>query len=350
MGQRGESTYREIIDQPESWAEALQVGLSGAAALRSLWGHSGAKQLLFTGCGSAHCLSLTAAALAREQGLSAKAMPASELWLFPTLAGDLGETLLVTISRSGETSETVRAADMFRQRGGKAVVTVGCYPEAALTKICDVTLAVPSAQEVSMVQTRSVTSMLIVCCMLVAALSGEKHGSLHLDILPHLGRRLMHAYGPLAADLAADTLIQRFFFVGSGPRYGLAREAMLKMKEMSLSYSEADHPLELRHGPMCMVNEQSLAIGLLSDQARAQEEAVLADMRQLGARTLAVTEQGSPVGLREADSGISLGSGLPMAYRLTLYLPVFQLLAYYRAIVNGQDPDRPRNLTTVVTL
>jgi glucosamine--fructose-6-phosphate aminotransferase (isomerizing) len=350
MSQRGQSTYREITGQPEAWAEALEVGRSAWPALQHLWQQSGASELLFVGCGSTHYLSLAAAALAREQGLAARAMPASELWLFPQLAGiDLRRTLLVAVSRSGDTSETVHAVEAFRQAGGRATVTVGCYPGAALASLCDLALVVPKAQEASIAQTRSFASMLILCRLLVAALAESDELSPHLASLPEQGRRLLDSCGDLAARLGADQSLQRFFFLGNGPRYGLACEAMLKMKEMSLSYSEAYHFLEFRHGPKSVVNEESLVIGLLSDGARAAESAVLDDMKELGARTLALAE-GAAATQDETSHAIDLGSGLPEAERLVLYLPALQLLAYRRAMANGQDPDRPRHLTAVVTL
>jgi glucosamine--fructose-6-phosphate aminotransferase (isomerizing) len=350
MDQRGEKTYREITGQPEAWAQALEVGQAATAGLQRLWEQSGAKELLFTGCGSTHYLSLAAAALARERGLAARAMPGSEVWLFPPLAGpDPSRTLLVAVSRSGETSETVHAVEAFRRAGGRAAVTVGCYPEATLARTCDLALTVPKAQEVSVAQTRSFASMLILCQFVVAALAGDDELPGRLETLPRLGAQLLESCAELAVDLGGDMSLQRFFFLGSGPRYGLACEGMLKMKEMSLSYSEAYHPLEFRHGPKSVVNEESLVIGMLSDVARAQESAVLADMKELGARTLALAEGGAaePGG---PDHVLAFEAGLTELDRLVLYLPPLQLLAYRRAMANGQDPDRPHNLTAVVTL
>jgi glucosamine--fructose-6-phosphate aminotransferase (isomerizing) len=351
MSQRGEHTYQEIMSQPEAWAEAIEVGHSAQSALNRLWQESGARDLLFTGCGSTYYLSLAAAAVAREAGLAARAMPASEVWLFPHLTGGRpGHSLLVAVSRSGETSETLHAVEAFRHAKGKTAVAVTCYPSCSLAQRCDATLAVPGAQEVSVAQTRSFDSMLILCQMLVGALTREAGSQHRLDALPDLGRRLIESYGWLAANLGEQSLIQRFFFLGNGPRYGLACEAMLKMKEMALSHSEAYHTLEFRHGPKSMVNEETLVIGLLSDEARTQESAVLAEMKQLGGRTLVLTDGGGAVQLGGADYQVRLESGLPESDRLVLYLPILQLLAYYRGMANGQDPDRPRNLTSVVVL
>ena len=138
------------------------------------------------------------------------------------------------------------------------------------------------------------------------------------------------------------------FFLGSGPRYGLACEAMLKLKEMSLTTSEAYHFLEFRHGPKSMVDEGTLVVGLLSEAAREAEVAVLREMKELGGRILVLTE--AKDGLDWADHVVCFQSDLPEVTRLPLYLPTLQLLAYYRAVGKGLDPDAPRNLDAVVQL
>jgi glutamine---fructose-6-phosphate transaminase (isomerizing) len=351
MSQPGQHTYHEIITQPDAWAEAIHVGQSATPALQALWARLHPRTILFSGCGSTYYLSLAAAALARGKGLAAVAAPGSEVWL---LTKDVvlqpEQTLFVAVSRSGETSETLRAIDAFRQACGAAVIVVTCYPESAMAKKADLLLAAPAGQERSVAQTRSFASMLLLCRMLVGAFGGEKDASSRLATLPDLGRRLIGAYGDLTTRLGNDMALQRFFFLGNGPLYGLACEAMLKMKEMSLSYSEAYHTLELRHGPKSMADSSALVIGLLSQKTSAQELAVLSDVQALGAHTLAITDAGADLTAGAANDGIYLQSGLSPDERMVLYLPVLQLLAYQRAMAKGLDPDGPRNLTAVVTL
>ena len=103
----------------------------------------------------------------------------------------------------------------------------------------------------------------------------------------------MGRLGDLPRHLGADLTIDRIFFLGAGPLYGLANEVMLETKEMSLYYAEAYHPLEFRHGPMSMVNERTLVMGFLSDTGQAEQMHVLKDMKELGARTVALVEDGS---------------------------------------------------------
>jgi glucosamine--fructose-6-phosphate aminotransferase (isomerizing) len=343
----GQHTYREILRQPDAWKEALMIGKQAGLRLKSLSENIAASKIHFTGCGSTYYLSLTASALARQSGLYATASPASETWLWhKDVIPDPAHTILVTVSRSGETSETLRAVAAFRQAGGRGVVTVTCSPESTLARSADIVLAVPSAQERSVAQTRSFTSMLIVCQGIVDALSGQS--ATDGAALLYEGRQGLEKYHDLAASLGSDLNLQNFFFLGSGPLYGLACEAMLKMKEMSLSHSEAYHSLEFRHGPKSMLDPSALVISMVSDHTWQEEFAVLTETRAIGARALSITRGDLP--LDGCGDRIGLSSDLSPAIRVVLYLPILQLLAYFRAMAKHLDPDDPRHLTAVVTL
>jgi glucosamine--fructose-6-phosphate aminotransferase (isomerizing) len=189
--------------------------------------------------------------------------------------------------------------------------------------------------------------MLVAAQAAIASLVNERQ-FLAMQQLPALGEQLISTHHDLARRLGQSPRFDRFYFLGSGLQYGLACEANLKMKEMSLSVSEAFHFLEFRHGPMSMVNERTLVVGLLSETARAEELAVLREMRALGAHSMVLADQ--PVSGQEADEQVCFHSGLPESSRAVLSLPILQLLGYYRAVANGQNPDQPHNLTAVIVL
>jgi glucosamine--fructose-6-phosphate aminotransferase (isomerizing) len=113
------------------------------------------------------------------------------------------------------------------------------------------------------------------------------------------------------------------------------------MKEMTLTHSEPFHFLEFRHGPMSMVNRNTVVVGMLSDAQRAHEAKVLSEMEKLG---------GTVAGLGESEADVVFESAVPESVRGVLYLPVLQLMAFHRSIAKGLDPDRPKNLTAVVQL
>ena len=129
--------------------------------------------------------------------------------------------------------------------------------------------------------------------------------------------------------------------------YGLACEAMLKTKEMSLTPSEAFHFMEFRHGPKSVVRPGTLIVGLIDEAARTQEGLLLAEMRSLGATILAISESENGV---TADYQVSLRSGRDYLASRVLTLPLLQLMAYYRSVYKGLNPDRPTNLEAVVRL
>jgi glutamine---fructose-6-phosphate transaminase (isomerizing) len=343
MSTRGQHTLAEIMSQPEAWSATLETLRAERDALRELFGRGRYDLTLFTGCGSPYYLALSAAALLQELGgASARAVPASELWLSPRAAlPAAGRTLLVALSRSGETTEVIRAVESFRAAGRGAVATFTSYPDRPLNRLGDYHLTLPAGQEQSLAQTRAFTTLSLAAIGCGALWSGRDDLFDSLGQLPGRCRELLGNHAPLARALGWDGEIDRFYFLGSGPRYGLAAELSLKMKEMSLSHSEPFHFLEFRHGPKSMATKGALVVGLVSEANRRHELAVLADMRAQGARTLALGPEGTDVTFGDGLEEIAVGP---------LYLPLCQLLAYERALHNGQDPDLPANLSAVVTL
>src|SRR5689334_22517423 len=159
--------------------------------------------------------------------------------------------------------------------------------------------------------------------------------------LPEVGNWIIGNYESFARELGSNLDMDRFYFLGSGIRHGLACEVNLKMKEMTLTHSEAFHFLEFRHGPMSMVDQSAVILGMLSDANRFHEAKVLAEMKTLG---------GTLIGLGEKDAEIQFQSGIPESVRGVLYLPVLQLMAFYRSVAKGLNPDRPNHLSAVVQL
>lgn len=342
-------TYTEIMEQPSAWAATLDELQSRMSDIRAFVQASGAERVIFTGCGTPHYLSISAAVMCRAlTGLQAEAIPSSSIWLFPQWSLQSNEkTLLVAVSRSGETTEILQAIEKFKAVISGPTVTITCFEESRIVKAVSLPIVVREAREQGIAQTRSFSSMLIATQTLITALAGQSLSQRYLE-LPALGRGLIAQYAQLAQQLGEDKSLERFFFLGSHLYYGLACEAMLKMKEMTLSYSEAFHFLEFRHGPMSMVNAQSLVVGLISEAGLPHEVAVLREMRERGARTLAIT----PVKLDAdvADYQFVLPGGLTDIERAPLYLPGLHVMDYYRALLNGLNPDKPQNLTAVVNL
>lgn len=333
-------TYTEIKTQTKAWEEALSVTIAQAEDLKALADRY--DQVIFTGCGSTYYLSLAGAALFQTlTGKTARAVPGGELLLnTSTVLNDHARYLLVAVSRSGTTTETVKAVEKFKheQRGGVIVIT---NYDTALVALADVSIIIPEGQELSVAQTRSFASMYVAVTALCAISAGRNDLLEAMSGLPAAGLSLMNQYEGMAREVGENLSFDRFYFLGSGPRYGLACEVNLKMKEMTLTHSEPFHFLEFRHGPMSMAGETAVIVGLLSDKNFVHEQAVLNEMQAKGARILA---------LSESRGDILFESGIPEEVRSVLYLPVLQLMAFYRSLAKGLNPDSPKNLTAVVTL
>ncbi len=340
----GTHTLGEILSQPAVWAQALQAFGARQASLHPLLESADFDQVIVSGCGSTYYLALTAARLLRRSGIDALACPASELLLFTESICLPGRRyLLLTVSRSGTTTETVRAQQDFKATIGGPVITVTCDSASPLAHEADLVVAIDAAQEISVAQTRSFSSMALVIQQLAAAIAG--HNLEASQELPGACQELLDTHGELARSLGENGALSKFFFLGADALYGIACEAMLKMKEMSLSYSEAFHTLEFRHGPMSMVGEDSIVIGLISSDAAKHEIRVLNEMAAMGATVLAIGQ--TPT---EFQHSIRLPADLPSWCVPALYLPVLQLIAYHRAIFNGSDPDNPHQLSAVISL
>jgi len=336
-------TYDEIISQPQAWTQALDRVLSLKDEITKLWNDQPQTQVIFTGCGSTYYLSLAAASLFTEMtGHAARAVPAGELILYPNTVYEVGKTaMLVAISRSGTTTETVTAVQQFKNTKHGSVVVITNYEETPLVEIADLSIVIPAGQEHSVAQTRSFASMYVAATALSALLAERKDLLTQMSQLHIIGEQLISKYDDLAHSIGKNLTLDRFYFLGSGPRYGLACEVNLKMKEMTLTHSEPFHFFEFRHGPMSMVSESAAVIGLQSSANTQHEQTVLNEMKALGAQILS---------LGEADANICFESSLPEEVRNVLYLPVLQLMAYYRAIAKDLNPDNPRNLSAVVYL
>jgi glucosamine--fructose-6-phosphate aminotransferase (isomerizing) len=329
-------TYNEIKSQTQAWAQALDVVHASPSPKDGDY-----DQVIFTGCGSTYYLSLAAAALFTElTGRPAHAIPGGELLLNSQTVVTNQKTLLVAISRSGTTTETVKAVEKFKaeKRGDIAVITN--YNEI-LSRMADFNFVIDKGQEESVAQTRSFASMYVAVTALCTKMAGCEDLLSSMSDLPKAGEVLIAKYEAYAKVVGENLNFDRFYFLGSGIRYGLACEVNLKMKEMTLTHSEPFHFLEFRHGPMSMVNENAVVVGMLSDANQAHEAKVLSEMKMLG---------GTVTAIGESEADVCFESHIPESVRCVLYLPVIQLMAFYRSLAKGLNPDRPTNLTAVVKL
>jgi glutamine---fructose-6-phosphate transaminase (isomerizing) len=343
------STYAEIMSQPSVWKKILDKPESVIP-----WcNHSeidSKSVLYFVGCGTSYYLAIVAASVySRLTGRCARAVTSSDLLFFPESITPDDHVRAITISRSGETTETVWAT---KHLVGKGIPTFAltCQPDSSLARHAHVSYVLEDANEHSIVMTRSFTGMLLFLQKFSALNAHDNNFISQLNRLPVLGENLIERYKDTISALAAADTYKSVTYLGQGAYYGIASESMLKLKEMALTNTEVFHTLEFRHGPKSVADESSLIIILLSESAHEQEIKLALEIKQQGASVAVLAERVPAEITNVVDYSISLESGLSEYARLNLLLPLTQLFAYERAIVKGIDPDKPVNLTKVVTL
>ncbi len=232
MSDRQFATLNEIKSQPNAWKQAIEVSEEIEPDFLDLWKNN-YSQILFTGCGSTYYLSLAAASTMQSMsGKNCKAFPASELLLSPNtiLPTIEKKSLLFAISRSGSTTETLQATARFKEKNCGEIITLTNYGDLNLVSLGDLSLVIPAGQEESVAQTRSFASLYVAICALSCFSSNDAGMFSSLHPLPSMGKVLINKYENLAYELGNDHKINKYYFLGSGYRYGLASEASLKIK------------------------------------------------------------------------------------------------------------------------
>jgi len=284
----------------------------------------------FVGCGSSYNLAMTLAATANAAGWQAIAVPGDE---WNSRRGNYwagaGSVQVVAISRSGETSETVAAAKASRA-AGIPVIGITVETGSALAANSDRVVAAETDTREGIVMTTSASLML------------------------QLGLQLLGHAVPEAAIVAAEAMLKavdakvpallhgrsHFVYLGSGAQYGVGVEGALKLMEMSQAMTQAFHPLEYRHGPISLVDAQSVVVMLHSADGMAAELKVADEIRAKGAVVISL---GGP-------SEVGFPVDVPPALRPLVYLPALQVLGERVAQMKGLDTAAPRHLTKVVVL
>jgi glucosamine--fructose-6-phosphate aminotransferase (isomerizing) len=342
----------EILSQPQFWARCFEaLEREGSLAKVRQPFHS-ASEWLFVGCGSSYYLALSAAAAwSIITGLRARAIAASELLLYPDLVLAGSENLAaVVISRSGQTSEAVRAARFLERDRNIRVMAVTGTPDQPLEHSATATLPLLPCDEQSTVMTRSFTSMLLGLQYLAACSVDDSALLKALGRLPELAQRALDHLNPQVRDFVGSRRFADYVCLAQGPFYGLACETALKITEMSVSYAQSFHTLEFRHGPKSIVAPETLILFLLSEQGYDAECEVLQEIKLLGGTTLTVTNRADRRARASSDLLIELDFDIPEVTRLAPYIFAGQLTGLYTGLNKGLNPDSPRNLTRVVVL
>lgn len=352
-------TLREILQQPATWRATgtqLQGGRENRLLLAAI--SPAPSNIVLTGSGSSlfvgECL---APALQRGLGVPSFAVPAGSLLTDRAAVLPRGGGLLVSIARSGDSPESTGALDgMLAAEPVWNHLVMTCNASGALATRyrseprVRVLLLDPVTNDRSLVMTSSFSNLLLCGSGLLPADRNAEPAAAVADQLFERHGDVLASWGCRKYDAA--------LYLGSGANFGAAREAGLKMLEMSAGAVRvmSESHLGLRHGPMAWLNRDSLVVSFLSGRrdVRAYETDLLCELtrKHLGPRRIVVGENLDPEWVGNAGLAIDLPGlyALPSAHRAMVYVVVGQLLALFQCLALGQAPDAPSKgvLTRVV--
>ncbi len=353
---------KEIHEQPETLEATLRGRLLDAAATAKLGGLmelepnlAEARRIVIVACGTSWHAGLIGKYVLEEYGrIPAEVEYASE-WRYRNPLLDPG-TVVLGISQSGETADTLAALELAKRRGFPVVGLVNVVG-SSIARMTDAGLYLHAGPEIGVASTKAFTSQ-IVAMTLLALFLGRRRGledGPARELVSAL-RRLPDQVGEVldsADEVAAlaERLKERrnFLYLGRGYSYPVAMEGALKLKEISYIHAEGLSAAEMKHGPIALIDEEMPVVAVAPRDG--VYEKVLSNMQEVKARgghLVAVTTV--PNGLAElADECLLVPSTIDPLLPVLTSVPL-QLLAYHIGVLRGCDVDKPRNLAKSVTV
>ena len=355
---------KEIHEQPRALTDPLQTAVMGATLSPALFGPeaeatlSRVKAVTILACGTSyHAGRVAGYWLESIAGIPANVEIASEYRYRDTIPNP--DALIVTISQSGETADTLAALQNAIELGHTHTLTICNVPESALTRASKLKFLTRAGPEIGVASTKAFTTQLaalflltLVLAKLRGRLSPEQEAA-HLQALRQLP---LQAQEVLKLEPAVEEWARRFankhhaLFLGRGQHYPIALEGALKLKEISYIHAEAYPAGELKHGPLALVDKDMPVVAVApNDQLLDKLKSNLQEVRARGGELYVFADMETHIREEEGVHVIQLGSHAGPLSPILHTLPL-QLLSYHAALQKGTDVDKPRNLAKSVTV
>jgi glucosamine--fructose-6-phosphate aminotransferase (isomerizing) len=350
---------KEIHEQPDAIAATLSAHLEGTRICPSLDRAilERAKAVHIIACGTSYHAGLVARYwIEKLARLPVSVEIASEYRNRDPAIPD--DTLLVAISQSGETADTLAALEHARASSYLGTLGICNVPESALTRACDQVLMTRAGLEIGVASTKAFTTQLTVLLLLAAALA-EAHGADRAEVrgvIEQLGQASQQArevlgMGPEVHKVAEEIASKpHALFLGRGEEYPIAMEGALKLKEISYIHAEAYAAGELKHGPLALVDDDlPVIVTASSNQLITKLISNLQEVRARGGMLYVFADQGVNLPDDENVRLIRVPAPHSVISPILQVLPL-QFLAYHVGVLKGTDVDQPRNLAKSVTV
>jgi glutamine---fructose-6-phosphate transaminase (isomerizing) len=268
------------------------------------------------------------------------------------------KTLVVSISQSGETADTLAAIKEVKRRGASTIAVCNVM-ESSLTREADWSLMTHAGPEIGVASTKAFTTQLIALYIL-ALYFGRRSGNVDAETGSALIQELLRLPKKLEDTLnvapAIESLAKKychlrdFIYLGRGLNHPIALEGALKLKEISYIHAEGYAAGEMKHGPIALIDEDMPVVALApNDQSYPKMLGNMEEVKARGGRLIAVVNDGDVEASQKADDVIKVPAASIHLMPVILSVPL-QLLAYHIAVLKGTDVDQPRNLAKSVTV
>ncbi|MEZ9199934.1 glutamine--fructose-6-phosphate transaminase (isomerizing) [Shewanella sp. 10N.286.54.B9] len=365
-GDKGEYRHymlKEIYEQPTAIAHTLEGRIAAGKVLDSAFGENAAeflkdiKHVQIIACGTSYHAGMAARYWLEDwAGVSCNVEIASEFryrksHLFPN-------SLLVTISQSGETADTLAAMRLAKEMGYKATLTICNAPGSSLVRESDMAYMMKAGAEIGVASTKAFTVQLAGLLMLTTAIG--RHNGMSAEMEAEITQSLQSMPAKVEQALSLDDAIAELaedfadkhhaLFLGRGDQYPIAMEGALKLKEISYIHAEAYASGELKHGPLALIDADMPVIVVAPNNELLEKlKSNVEEVRARGGLMYVFADKDAEF---ESDDTMKV---IPVPHCDEFMAPLIytiplQLLSYHVALIKGTDVDQPRNLAKSVTV
>jgi glucosamine--fructose-6-phosphate aminotransferase (isomerizing) len=363
-GQYKHFMLKEIHEQPRAVSNTLQERVANGRLLEAAFGPAASEifkrveSVQIVACGTSYHAGVVARYFIEQIcRIPCRVEIASEYRYRNPVVGK--NALLVTISQSGETADTLAAMRLGKQIGYLSTLAICNAPESSLVRESDLVMLTRAGPEIGVASTKAFSTQLAALGMLVIALA--KHHSADAERERGLVQRLIELPALVEKTLELDPIIHRLalrfadkhhaLFLGRGALHAVAMEGALKLKEISYIHAEAYAAGELKHGPLALVDADMPVITVAPNNDLLEKlKSNLMEVRARGGELYVFADPDSGFESSDGVHVIQMPKHVSYFQAPIIYTIPLQLLAYHVAILKGTDVDQPRNLAKSVTV
>ncbi len=364
LGQYRHYMQKEIFEQPQALANTLELIAGSSSISPQLFGAgatevmSGVRQVLIIACGTSYHAGLVARYWLESVARIPCVVEIASEYRYRDSVPD-PDTLVVVISQSGETADTLAALKHAKAQGMKRTLAVCNVPESAIVREAALRFITRAGPEIGVASTKAFTTQLAALALLTLSLAktaGRLPAEAENKALHALRHLPVAVQKVLELEPEIEAWAQRFagkhhaLFLGRGSHWPIAMEGALKLKEISYIHAEAYAAGELKHGPLALVDKDMPVISVApADELIEKLKSNLQEVRARGGELYIFADAGSEIPESEGVHIMHMPEHYGMLSPVLHVIPL-QLLSYHAALVKGTDVDKPRNLAKSVTV